>query len=226
MDSPTPQRTQLLPTPGLTSRPRPTPELPCKPNAYRLAFGDPESLLRRETRGIRLQLEIACPTWTQMAQGIENTLVIFGSARFQAHEDARQMRPQPRPTMRQALPWPSATCATPATNYERRAFGRTVAEHGAQLPQPSACTICTGAALASWKRPTAGLRGGRAHRRPEHRPAPRTTRQPVCHVAEPTSSITLRCARCTMMRAKAMVAFPGGFARLDELFEVITPGAN
>ena len=32
--------------------------LDLKPQAHRLAFGDPEFMLRREARGIRLQLEL------------------------------------------------------------------------------------------------------------------------------------------------------------------------
>src|SRR3990167_2218246 len=62
--------------------------VPLRPNAYRLAFGDPEFLLRRETRGIRLQLELLKPDLDQTEMGIENTIVVFGSARFSSMEDA------------------------------------------------------------------------------------------------------------------------------------------
>ena len=58
------------------------------PDAYRLAFADPEFLLRRETRGMRMQLEMLKPEIDQQAQGIENTIVVFGSARFPAPEQA------------------------------------------------------------------------------------------------------------------------------------------
>ena len=56
-------------------------------NAYRLAFADPEFLLRREARGIRIQLEMLKPDIEQSALGIENTVVVFGSARFMAPEN-------------------------------------------------------------------------------------------------------------------------------------------
>src|SRR3954447_22678410 len=56
--------------------------LPLDQDASRLAFADPEFLLRRETRGIRFQLELLKPDLEQQAHGIENTIVVFGSARF------------------------------------------------------------------------------------------------------------------------------------------------
>ena len=63
---------------------------PLDADAYRLAFADPEFLLRRETRGMRMQLEMLKPELGQVAQGIENTVVVFGSARFPAPEDAQK----------------------------------------------------------------------------------------------------------------------------------------
>ena len=53
-----------------------------EPEAHRLAFADPEFLLRRETRGIRFQLEMLKPDLAQAEAGIEHTVVVFGSARF------------------------------------------------------------------------------------------------------------------------------------------------
>ena len=62
---------------------------PLEADAYRLAFADPEFLLRRETRGIRFQLELLKPDLGHIAAGIENTVVVYGSARFLAPEVAR-----------------------------------------------------------------------------------------------------------------------------------------
>ena len=62
---------------------------PLEADAYRLAFADPEFLLRRDTRGIRIQLEMLKPDLDQSEQGIENTIVVFGSARFPSPEDAQ-----------------------------------------------------------------------------------------------------------------------------------------
>lgn len=63
---------------------------PLEADAYRLAFADPEFLLRRETRGIRFQLEMLKPDLDQTEQGIENTIVVFGSARFPSPEEAQK----------------------------------------------------------------------------------------------------------------------------------------
>src|SRR3954470_24895688 len=62
--------------------------LPLDPDASRIAFADPEFLLRRETRGIRFQLELLKPDLEQQAMGIENTIVVFGSARFRSEEES------------------------------------------------------------------------------------------------------------------------------------------
>src|SRR6218665_3013188 len=64
--------------------------IPLEADAYRLAFADPEFLLRRETRGIRFQLEMLKPDLAQQAQGIDNTVVVYGSARFAPPEVAEQ----------------------------------------------------------------------------------------------------------------------------------------
>ena len=55
---------------------------PLEADANRLAFADPEFLLRRETRGIRFQLEMLKPDLAQSELGIESTVVVFGSARI------------------------------------------------------------------------------------------------------------------------------------------------
>ncbi|MFM7330564.1 MAG: hypothetical protein ACKO1L_02710, partial [Brachymonas sp.] len=60
-----------------------------KPDANRLAFADPEFLLRRELRGMRMQMEMLKPELGQTAAGVENTIVVFGGARFCSPEDAQ-----------------------------------------------------------------------------------------------------------------------------------------
>ena len=59
-------------------------------DSNRLAFADPEFLLRRETRGIRFQLEMLKPDLAQQERGIEHTVVVFGSARFRSEQDAQE----------------------------------------------------------------------------------------------------------------------------------------
>src|SRR6185295_14699793 len=57
-------------------------------SAYRLAFTDVDFLLREELRPIRLQLELLKPELVQDEQGVEATIVFFGSARIVAPEIA------------------------------------------------------------------------------------------------------------------------------------------
>ena len=47
-----------------------------KPDANRLAFADPEFLLRREMRGMRMQMELLKPELGQVAAGVHNTVVV------------------------------------------------------------------------------------------------------------------------------------------------------
>src|SRR5450631_630329 len=51
-------------------------------SSYRLAFTDTHFLLREEMRPVRMQLELLKPEMVQSEQGIESTVVIFGSARI------------------------------------------------------------------------------------------------------------------------------------------------
>ena len=60
-------------------------------SAYRLAFTDTEFLLREELRPVRMQLELLKPELVQREQGVESTIVIFGSARIKAADEAAMM---------------------------------------------------------------------------------------------------------------------------------------
>ncbi len=51
-------------------------------STYRLAYADQDFLLRDEVRPVRLQLELLKPDLVQSDEGIESTVVIFGSARM------------------------------------------------------------------------------------------------------------------------------------------------
>ena len=57
-------------------------------DTYRLAFADPQFMLRRETRGLRMQLEMLKPELELQKLGIENTVVVYGSARFISPSEA------------------------------------------------------------------------------------------------------------------------------------------
>ncbi len=181
---------------------------PIDADAYRLAFADPEFLLRRETRGIRIQLEMLKPDLEQTEQGIESTIVVFGSARFPAPENAVSERDKRN-----------------ARHYENaRQFARLVATYSADKPAPERLFICTGGGpgimeaanrgASELGAPTVGLNIALPHEQSANR------------YVTPSLSFKFHYFAIRkmhfMMRAKALVAFPGGFGTLDELFEVIT----
>ena len=58
---PRPVREAAWPTPGPSCESHSNQGYALQPDAYRLAFADPEFLLRRETRGLRMQLEMLKP---------------------------------------------------------------------------------------------------------------------------------------------------------------------
>ncbi|MDO9405981.1 MAG: 3-isopropylmalate dehydrogenase, partial [Polaromonas sp.] len=133
---------------------------PLRADAYRLAFADPEFLLRRETRGIRFQLEMLKPDIEQVAQGIENTIVVFGSARFPSPETAQASLLAAQANLAEIKADGSNAEALRdaqdalmvaerhvrnAHYYDQaRLFGRMVATHSRQRPPSEQLFICTG----------------------------------------------------------------------------------
>lgn len=60
--------------------------------SYRLAYADPEFLLSDELRAVRLQLEWMKPDLVLSEAGIESTVVFFGGARFPDPNQAAQQQ--------------------------------------------------------------------------------------------------------------------------------------
>lgn len=196
-----------------------------QPDSYRLAFADPEFLARREARGIRFQLEMLKPDLGQEAQGIEHTVVVYGSARFVCAETAGE-----RLAEAQAGGEPGAIALAErdlrnATRYEHaRAFARLVAEHSLRQPQDQRIYICTGGGPGIMEAanrgafeagaPNVGLNILLPHEQ-------QGNRYITPGLSFKFHYFALRKMHF-MIRAKALVAFPGGFGTMDELFEVLT----
>ena len=199
--------------------------LPLQPDATRLAFADPEFLLRRETRGLRFQLEMLKPDLEQQAQGIDNTIVVFGSARFLSPDDALAAQVAARsggdPN---AIAKADRQLVNSKFYAQAREFAQRVAKYSATKPHADKLFIATGGGSGVMEAanrgahesgaPTVGLNIALPH---EQQPNPYIT---------PSLSFTFHYFALRkmhfLMRAVALVAFPGGFGTLDELFEVIT----
>ena len=202
-------------------------------DAYRLAFADPEFLLRREARGIRMQLEMLKPEISQHEQGIENTIVVFGSARFPAPEQAQAALQAAEANLTERTDDQAAHDALKVAQrnvrnahfYDKaREFARLVATYSNPRPKHEQLFICTGGGPGIMEAANRGAHDMGALTVGLNIALP--FEQSGNPYVSPSLNFKFHYFAMRkmhfMMRAKALVAFPGGFGTLDELFEVIT----
>ena len=196
-----------------------------KPESNRLAFADPEFLLRRETRGLRMQMEMLKPDLAQIARGIEHTVVVFGSARFRSEEASHLQLMQARASGDETAIAKAEILVRNAKYYEQsRALAHTITKFSEHKAADQKLFICTGGgpgimeAANRGAQEAGGISVGLNIALPhEQNPNPHITPD----LSFKFHYFALRKMHF-MMRAKALVAFPGGFGTLDELFEVVT----
>jgi uncharacterized protein (TIGR00730 family) len=222
-------------------RPKPADEDPCAPAAlqailqspsYREADQDVDFLHRNDTRGPRLQLDYLKAELLLEGHGVAHTVVVFGSTRIQQPDTARRSL---------------ATCAAAAavapndTSMQRRlavarrvldnsryydvarGFGRLVGAAGEQAIG-GRIMIMTGGGPGIMEAAnrgandlgskSIGLNIALPH---EQFPNPYVTPE-LCFRFHYFAVRKLH----FLMRARALVVFPGGYGTMDELFEVLT----
>jgi len=194
-------------------------------DAYRLAFDDPEFMLRDQARGIRLQLELLKADVVQAEAGIEHTVVVFGSARFVSKEVAQQQCAQASSTKDpQAIAKAELALRNSAYYEAARQFAFLVASSCAQCTPQERFTICTGGGPGIMEAANRGAYEAGVASVALNIALPRE-QQPNPYVSKQLSFQFNYFAIRKMhfvLRAKALIAFPGGFGTFDELFEILT----
>ena len=200
--------------------------------SYREADRDVEFLNRNDTRGVRLQIDYQKAETLLEGHGVAHTIVVFGSTRIE----------EPRAAARAAAAAEAALAAAPtdATRqrdaaiaarrvvnsryYEiARAFGRLV---GAAEPRARGgrIAVMTGGGPGIMEAANRGARDAGSHSiglnivlPHEQYPNPYVSPD-LCFSFHYFAIRKLH----FLLRARALVVFPGGYGTLDELFEVLT----
>ncbi|WP_456384368.1 LOG family protein [Desulfolithobacter sp.] len=199
---------------------------------YRQADEDPDFLKRYETRGVRLQIDYLKPELLLEEHRVGHTIVAFGSTRIpepaaaarrvEKLEQEAAEHPRDRELARQLEI--ARRLKAKSRYYEvAREFGRLVGNAGSG-PDDCRLLLITGGGPGIMEAAnrgsydvgakSAGLNITLPH---EQFPNPYITPE-LCFRFHYFAIRKLH----FLLRAKALVAFPGGFGTLDELFEALT----
>ena len=199
---------------------------------YRLAYEDIDLLGQEELRPLRLQLELLKPERILHEQGIHSTVVVFGSARVSDAETAaarrdtleRQTRAAPSDAKLARELAQARRRVDQARHYEQaRRFASLISARFQQQNRRDFVVVTGGGPgimeAANRGAFEAGARSIGLNITLPHEQAPNPYMCP--ELAFRFHYFALRKMHF-LLHAKGLVAFPGGYGTLDELFEVLT----
>lgn len=197
--------------------------------SYRLAYTDEEFLLRDELRPVRLQLELLKPDLLQQENGIHSTVVVFGSARI-PEEKVAASRLRLAETSAAASPTDTALAkevrvarhVLKNSRYydEARKLGRLITEDSKKCE----LVVITGGGPGIMEAANRGAADADGLSIGLNIVLP-FEQQPNSYIT-PELCFQFHYFAIRKMhflkRARALVACPGGYGTLDELFETLT----
>jgi uncharacterized protein (TIGR00730 family) len=201
----------------------------CRSASYKLAFQDPDFLLQDELRPVRLQLELLKPELILQEQHIESTVVIYGSARITDPETAetRLVSAQAEYSRSKDDPLAAKKVESARRILEKSRFYDDARKLGHLISSNTGkdqLVVVTGGGPGIME---AANRGAHEAGMPSigmnivlpHEQAPNPYITPDLNFQFHYFAVR---KMHLLMRAKSLVAFPGGFGTLDELFETLT----
>jgi len=203
-----------------------------KSSAYRLAYDDLDFMLSDEMRPVRLMLELSKPELTLQEHNIHHTVVIFGSTRIVKLKDAQknivsiQERLMEQPnniTLQQKLAQATIKIKNATYYVQAKELAKLITQQSQNTDIPR-LHIVTGGGPGIMEAANCGAMeaGGQSIGLniilpSEQAPNPYITPE-LCFRFH---YFALRKMHF-LLRAQALVVFPGGFGTLDELFETLT----
>ena len=184
--------------------------------AYRLAFADMDFMLRQELRPTRFQLELMKPEILLTEHDIKSTVVVFGSARMPTTDDC-----DPDDLVIK----PGCVLDKKRAYDEARRFAKIASIEGQkERSEGQEFVVVTGGGPGIMEAANRGAADVEAESIGlnivlPHEQAPNAYITPeLCFQFHYFAIRKMH----FMMRARALVCFPGGFGTFDELFEALT----